>query len=292
MDRSSKGGESRGRKIPLGIPDLDTDLGGGVRPGTTILPIGPVGSGPSEFAHSCAIMHGNWQADSELFDLEYRNFDRPLSRPDEVHYFSVVDRTDRFRGQLEAIADPRWVDVAFENITVHSLADELADLGIVRPTPEGRFEYEAYDGNVVPYKEFLYAFGDKFSESLSDGLVIVDSLSDFLPLMYRYLEPSDIFFAVQTITHSVESSNSILIAPADSSFYNRREQAFVERPFDVVLRSDWFGEGGNRRRMLELSKFPEFWVENPGTERVVYDVSLDRNQFGISDVQKIPPSKW
>jgi archaellum biogenesis ATPase FlaH len=293
MGSSANSRDDQDRTVPLGVPDLDRDLAGGVKPGTTVLPIGPVGSGPAEFAWSCAIMHGNWQTDSELFELEYRNFDQPLHRPDEVHYYSVVDRTDQLRTHLESIANPKWVDVALENITIHSLADELSDLGIVRPTQEGGFEYEAYDsGNVAPYKEFLYAFADQFSESLTNELVIVDSLSDFLPLMYRYLKPSDLFFAVQTITHEVESSDSILIAPANSGFYNRREQAFVERPFEVVLRCDWFGQGGQRRRTLELSKFPEFWVENPGIERVVYDVTLERNQFGISSIEKLPPSKW
>jgi archaellum biogenesis ATPase FlaH len=279
------------RRIPLGIRDLDKDLNGGVRPGATILPIGQVGTGATEFARSCAIMHGNWQADSELFELEYGDFDEPLHRPDGVRYYTVTDSSERLRLQMEEIANVEWVETAFDNITVHSLAEDVADLGPIRVTEEGGFEYGEPETGSDPYQEFLETLGDHLSADLSNELVIIDSITDLLPMMYRYLSPTDIYFTAQTLCHRIESSGSALIAPADVDFLNQRERAFLQRPFDTVLRFKWHGEGGYQRRTIELTKFPEFWIENPTTERIVFDVELDRNRFGISSVEKIPPSK-
>lgn len=280
-------------KIPLGIPDLDKDLNGGVRPGATILPIGPVGTGATEFARSCAIMHGNWQADSELFELEYNSFDQSLTRPKHVRYYSVTDETARLRLQMEALANPDVVETALEHVSVHSFADAVAELGSIRVTPQGGFEYgERKQGVENPYQEFLRIFDDHFATDLSNEVIIVDSLTDFLPMMYRYLSPTDLYFTAQTLCHRIESSDSVLIAPANSEFLIQTEQAFVERPFDTVLRCNWFGEGGQRRRTIEMSEFPEYLIENPGAERVVFDVTLDRDQFGVSSVEKIPPRTW
>jgi len=276
-------------KIPVGIPDLDRDLNGGVSPGATILPIGPMGTGPTEFARSAAIMHGNWQAESELFELEYGDLDPGVTRPANVRYYSVVDSPARLRLQMEELADPEWVETALANITVHSLADAVADLGSIRVTPEGSFAYgEATDDN--PYQAFLRAFGDRLTGDLSNDLVIVDSITDFVPMMHRYLSPTDLFFTAQTLCHRIEASDSVLLSPATAEFLSGQERAFVERPFDTVLRCDWFGEGSRQRRTIELTKFPEYWIENPTAERVVFDVALDRDRFGISTVEKIPPS--
>jgi hypothetical protein len=194
---------------------------------------------------------------------------------------------------MEELADPDVVETALEHISVHSLAEAVADLGSIRVTPEGGFEYgERRQGDETPYKAFLRAFGDHLTTELSNEVVILDSITDFLPMMHRYLSPTDLYFTAQTLCHLIESSDSILVAPANSEFLTRTERAFVERPFDAVLRCNWFGEGGQRRRTIELSKFPEYWIENPGTERVVFDVTLDRDKFGISSVEKIPPRTW
>jgi len=278
------------QKIPIGIPDLDENLNGGVRPGTNILPIGPVGTGAMEFARSCAIMHGAWQAESDLFELEYGDVARTLDRPNGVRYYSLTDDSERLRHQMEALADPQVVETALDHVSVHSFADAVADLGSIRVAADGRFEYgDPGSRGVNPYQAFLRAFGDHLSADLSNEVVILDSITDLVPMMNRYLSATDLYFTAQTVCYHFESSDSILIAPANSDFLTRKERAYIERPFETVLHCDWFGAGGHRRRSIELSKFPEYWTENPETERVVFDVTIDRNQFGISSVEKIPP---
>jgi len=52
---------------------------------------------------------------------------------------------------MEALAEPPVVETALEHVTVHSLADAMADLGTIRITPRGRYVYgERKHGDETP----------------------------------------------------------------------------------------------------------------------------------------------
>jgi hypothetical protein len=131
------------QKIPTGVPSIDNRLRGGVRPGTTILAIGPFGTGYHEFLRTAAIMHGNWQAESGLFDLEYGSVGESVLRPSQVRYISVNDSEKKFRRYVHDLADENVAYPALEQIDVRSLSAEIAELGPIKPSAEGGFEYKS-----------------------------------------------------------------------------------------------------------------------------------------------------
>lgn len=284
--------DTKPRKIPVGIPDLDFQLRGGVPPGTVLLTIGPTGTGVEEFMYSAAVMHGNWQADSDLFELAYDRVEADLHQPNQVHYVSLGGPESQLRQSLDSMAEREWVEHAIDNIAIHDLASPLTELGPVRIRNDGELEYRETGGDVQnPYQGFLRSFGDALVGQLTNSVVFLDQITDLLPLVYKYLDWPDLFFILQTLCYRVAKSNSILIAGANDEFLSRRERALAIRSFNSVLTFDWFGEGGEQRRTIEITKFPEYWRENPAEDRVIFDVEIDRDEFGISSVEKIPPSR-
>jgi archaellum biogenesis ATPase FlaH len=279
-------------KIPLGIPDLDRRLRGGVSPGTSVLAIGPVGTGYNEFVDTAAVMHGNWLDDSGLFDLEYDAHLSAMHRPSAVNYLSLTQTVDRVRADIRRLVEDDWEEPAFNQIRFDSLADSVADLGPVRVDGSGSFAYGQPAGEQSEaYQAFMRQFGNDISAAIDDSVVVIDALSNVIPIIHKYLDWSDTYFVVQTLCHMVATSDSLLLASADADVCSDRERALLKELFDVVLEFGWFGDGIEQRRTLRITKFPEYQQHNPDEGRVVFDVKIDRGYFGVSSVEKIPPSR-
>jgi archaellum biogenesis ATPase FlaH len=276
------------QKIPIGVPSIDNRLRGGVRPGTTILAIGPFGTGYHEFLRTAAIMHGNWQAESGLFDLEYGTVGESVLRPSQVRYITVNDAAKTFRRHIHDLADEDVAYPALDQIDVRSLSAEIADLGPMQPSAEGGFEYRSAEERPSDEYEQIFQRFDDLVDGVPGEVVFVDAISDFLPITAKFLDPIDLYFISQTLCHVAAESNSILIAAADRDLLSQKEAALLRRTFEAVLDFDWFGRGSQQRRMMTVTKFPEFWRETEADEHVTFNLEIDREHFGISKVKKIP----
>jgi archaellum biogenesis ATPase FlaH len=290
MDGQSCAGNHR-PKIPIGVPSFDTRLRGGIRPGTSILAIGPTGAGYHEFLRTAAIMHGNWQAESGLFELEYAEVPEAVRKPSQVRYITINDSQKTFRRHIHDLADDDIAYPALEHIEVSSLAEEMANLGPIKPAGEGGFEYTRKTELSNEYYEQVFRRLDDLIEAKPGEVVFVDSLSDFVPIITKFFEPGDLYFISQTLCYLAARSNSILIAAADANLIRPTRQGLLERSFEAVLDFGWFGDGLQQRRTLTISKFPEFWRETDTEGRVNFDLEIDRDRFGISQVEKIGPMR-
>jgi archaellum biogenesis ATPase FlaH len=282
--------ESRS-KIPLGIPSIDSRLNGGVRPGTTILASGPFGTGYQEFLRTAMMMHGNWQAETDLFELSYSTVPDSVRRPSQIRYISVNDSERRFRRNIHDLADDEIAYPALEHVTFHTLASEVANLGPIKPSEEGGFEYTSEANPSSEEYERVFRRFDDIIEAAPGEVVFVDSISDFLPIADKFLDETDLYFIAQTLCHVVAESNSVLIAGANTEHLTQNQRGLLKRTFEAVLDFGWSGQGGQKRRTMTITKFPEFRRESGTEQRAVFDLRIDRENFGISDVQKIPPSR-
>lgn len=277
-------------KIPIGIPSIDSRLHGGVRPGTTILAMGECGTGYHEFLRTATIMHGNWQAGTELFDLEYGEVDDRVVKPSQVRYVAVTDSEKTFRRNVLDLADRRWAEAALEHVTLSSLAEEVAGLGPLVPSADGNHLEYSREGSTVEAYEAVFERFDDLIEAEPGEVVIVDALSDFLPITAKILDTVDLYFIAQTLCYLTAELDSVLIVAADAGTLSPEQRALLRRTFEAVLDFDWFGSGTQQRRTLTVTEFPEFWREYDAEGRVTFDLNVDRDHFGISRTEKIAAS--
>ncbi|MFW5900191.1 MAG: RAD55 family ATPase [Halodesulfurarchaeum sp.] len=290
MDQPSDANNNR-PKIPIGVPSFDKRLRGGIRPGTSILTIGPTGAGYHEFLRSAAIMHGNWQADSGLFELTYDDVPEAVRQPSEVRYITINDSVNTFRRHIHDLAADEFAYPALEHINVLSLAEEMADLGPIKPGVDSGFEYKSKTDQSTEHYERIFRRFDDLIEAKPGELVFIDSLTDFVPVIWKFFKPGDLYFIAQTLCYLVAKSRGILIAAGDANLITKQRQGLLERSFEAVLDFGWFGEGLQQRRTLTVSKFPEFWRETDTKGRVNFDLEIDRDRFGIFEIEKIPPKR-
>lgn len=281
-------GSTEWPKIPVGIPSVDRQLRGGVRPGTTLLLTGPEGAGQAEFIRTAAVMHGNWQAGSGLFDLEYDGPDERVVKPSQVRYVSMNDSSEQFRRNVHDIANSEWVEPALDNLVHRSLAKEVADLGPIQPSDDERHLAYASDGTWARREyERVFRALDVVIQNEPGEVVLLDAISDFLPITARFLDPVDTYFIAQTLCYLTAATDSVLVAVASTDMLTDREVGMFRRAFEAVLDFDWFGEGTLQSRTMSVTKFPEFWHESDTEGRVTFDLDIDRDHFGISRTQKI-----
>lgn len=290
MDQSSDTTNQRS-KIPIGVPSFDNRLRGGIRPGTSILAIGPTGTGYHEFLRSAAIIHGNWQAESGLFELTYDDMAEAVQQPSQVRYITINDSEKTFRRHIHDLAADEFAYPALEEINCLSIAEKMANLGPIKPEASGGFKYKSKSDQSTDYYEEVFRRFDDLIEAKPGEIVFIDSLTDFVPLMWKFFEPGDLYFIAQTLCYLVARSNSILIAAGDANLISQQRQGLLERPFEAVLDFGWSGEGLQQRRTLTVSKFPEFWRETDSEGRVNFDLEFNRDRFGISEIEKIPPGR-
>lgn len=290
MDNSSNTTNQR-PKIPTGIPSFDSRLKGGIRPGTSMLTIGSTGAGQHEFLRFAAIMHGNWQAESGLFDLTYDEVPEAVRQPSKVRYITINDSENAFRRNIHDLADDEFAYPALEQVNVLSLAEEIANLGPIKPGADGGFEYRSKSDQSTGYYEQVFRRFDDLIQAEPGEMVLIDSITDFIPLIWKFFDLGDFHFIVQTLCHIVAKSDGILIAAGDANIISQQRQGLLERSFEAVLNFGWFGEGLQQRRTLTVSKFPEFWRETDTKGRVNFDLEFNRNKFGISKIEKIPPRR-
>jgi archaellum biogenesis ATPase FlaH len=270
---------------------MDKRLRGGVRPGTTLLAIGPFGTGYREFLRTAAIMHGNWQAGTDLFDLEYGTVPEAVRQPSQVRYISVNDSEKTFRRHVHDLAADDLAYPALEEIKISSLAADMAELGPIKPSADRGFEYRSdHEQGGDDYERVFRRFDDLIAGTPGE-VVFVDSISDFFPVTAKFLDPVDIYFISQTLCHVAAESNSVLIAGADAEVLGQKEAGLLRRAFEAVLDFGWFGQGSLQRRVMTVTKFPEFWRESDADDQVTFDLEIDREHFGISKIKKIPAGR-
>ena len=288
---SSETPESEPVKIPLGVPSLDSRLKGGVRPGTTILASGKPGTGYRAFLWTAAVLHGNWQAGTDLFELAYDEIPGSVRQPAQVRFISVVDSETVVKQHLRDTADDDAAAAAIGALSFRSLSEELAELGVLKPSQNGGFEYTTVaDRSIEAYDRMFNRFDDLI-EAVPGEVIILESLSDFLPVVEPFADTADLFFIAQTLCHVIAESDSILIAGANTEALSKTEEGHLKRPFEGVFDFDWFGEGPRRRPTMSVAKFPEFRREAGTDGRSFFDLTINRDRFGISRTEKIPPSQ-
>lgn len=274
-------------RTPLGVPSLDQYLDGGVRPGTSVLAIGSFGAGYRELLQTAAIMHGNWKADTSLFHSEYGDYAETIRQPERIQYVSFNETTAQLKRTFTDIAHDEWVDEALEAISFAGFGDVISSLGSVTPTSDGTLAYQEGAGELMrDYQEFLREFGDWLFSELTRDVVIIDSFSDLIPVAYKYMDWTDLYFILQTVCSLIRDSDSILIAGADTGLLDEREQTFFKRTFGNVLEFEWIEGESQQKRGMTISNFPQLCCGAAIRNNQLFEVALDRESFGISELER------
>src|SRR6056297_2893423 len=175
-------------RIPFGVSELDSLIGGGSPPGSVVLLAGDAGAGAREFLHTSATFNALAHADPDTFELHYGSVADEASLPEEVHYVSFTASPREIREEIFHTVDDELMDAAMPEIEFEDLSREYFQLS---PIPR-----DWYVGKRRTL-EVLGAFGDYLTENARGSLVLVDALTDLMALPDEQVDTSEVTMLLQ-----------------------------------------------------------------------------------------------
>jgi KaiC/GvpD/RAD55 family RecA-like ATPase len=273
--------------IPFGIRRLDSLIGGGAPPGSTVLLVGEPGAGAREFLYTCAAMNGVAKADADLFDLHYGDLHGDAALPPEIHYLSFTDSGDFIRSEMAETMDGDIVETAVPEITFHDLSPEFFQLS---PVPREWYLGETQtvsDLGSRRREDVLGALGTQLTENAPGNLVLVDSVTDLLSGIAEDVDWTDVAMVVKGLTKVAHRWGSLVVLLVNRETLTSRQLGHFVDAVSGSLYFEWESGGSKRARTLFVRQFRGVLSRLESENIVRFETEIHDAGFDVSDVRKI-----
>jgi archaellum biogenesis ATPase FlaH len=275
-------------RIPFGIRQLDTTIGGGAPAGSVVLLSGEAGAGAREFIYTAALLNGLIETDPDLFDLYYGDLEDGAVAPPEVHYVSFTSKPRQLRSEMELLMDDEIMNAAADSVAFHDLSTEYFRLS---PVPRDWYADRTVSiktlgrsGNGESVPESL---GNTLSEHAPGNLVILDSVGDLIGGSADELDWADVPILLKGISRAAfEWGGLVLVHLNRESLDDRRHGQLVDAT-DGTLLFEWESGGSTRDRTMVVKQFRGVLSRIEAENIVQFETEIGDAGFDISDVRKI-----
>ncbi len=282
-------------RVPLGVPDLDIRLGGGVLPGYSVLSMGGIGTGYREFIFTAAAVHGSHQLGSIIPDsVDVYQQSSAHRWPDDVCYLSLTQTEAQFKRELLHVIESSWAEIALDGLTFHSVVDEFLSLSTIAQLTQT----EPGDGPLATpvdpeisdadYRQFLRTIGDMLLDRPEHSFIIIDGMTELLSALTKTFDWQEMFFVLAALRKTIVERNTVLLTPVERSLLTGREYSVLVNSFDGVLEFRWDRANHTRRRLMTMQKFRELLATAGEDELAQFELDLEWGGVGIKKIRKIP----
>ena len=275
-------------RIPFGIQQLDTTIGGGAPPGSVVLLSGEAGAGAREFVYTAALMNALNRTDPDLFELYYGNLSEGVTAPPEVHYLSFTAQKRQFRSEMSLAMDTEIVDSAVDGVTFHDLSPEYFRLS---PVPEEWYSDRTTRitdlGNRQERNTVSEVFGDTLTDHAPKNLVIIDSVADLIDAPTDDLGFEDIPVILKGVSRAAFKWGGMVLVHVNRESLNDRQHGQLVDAADGTLLFEWESGGSTRDRTMVVKQFRGVLSRIEAENIVRFETEIGDSGFDISDVRKI-----
>jgi len=277
-------------RLPFGIRQLDTTIGGGAPPGSVVLLAGEGGAGSREFMHTSALMNALANVDEERHDLYYGDLASGARSPGEVHYISFTESERQFREEVAMTMESEIVDAGGGGITFHDLSEQYFHQS---PVPRNWYAEQTADITELRARherdDILGELGEILNRNASGNLFIIDSLTDLISTAGRDqdLDWSDIAFLVKGLQKGADAWNGLVLVHLNSETVTPTEYGQLVDGVNGTLEFEWASGGSTRARTLVVKQFRGVLSGIEEENIVQFETEVGEGGFDISDVRKI-----
>jgi len=275
-------------RIPFGIRQLDTIIGGGAPRGSVVLLSGEAGAGSREFLYTSAVINALGHADDELHDLYYGDIASEADLPGEVHYVSFTGDEDQLDRELHRTMDDEIVETAFPRVDFEDMSESYFHTSSVP-----RDWYAGQTGHIRDMagrhdREGLFArIGDYFNANAQGNLIVIDSLSDLISALGEERDWSDIVYLVKGLQKAAYAWNGIILAHVNHETVTEQEHGQLIDAANGTMVFTWESGGSERARTMVVRKFRGVLSRIEDENIVRFETEIGDAGFDISDVRKI-----
>jgi archaellum biogenesis ATPase FlaH len=275
-------------RIPFGVTELDSLIGGGSPPGSVVLLAGDAGAGAREFLHTSATFNALAYADPDTFDLHYGSIAPEASLPDEVHYVSFTASPREIREEIFHTVDEDLMDAAMPEIEFEDLSREYFQLS---PIPRDWYVGERRTlkdlGSAQDRRDVLEAFGDYMTANARGSLVVVDALTDLLALPDEQVDMSEATMLLQGLKKASQSWGGLVLVLVNQESLTDTQMGTLMSAADGTLSFEWESGGNERDRTMYVREFRGVLSRIEAEDIIRFETEIHDAGFDISNVRKI-----
>ncbi len=275
-------------RIPFGVSQFDSLIGGGSPPGSVVLLAGDAGAGAREFAYTSATINALGHADTDQFELHYGSVDSRAAIPDEIHYVSFTANASEIYHEVTHTIDETLASPASEAISFEDLSSEYFQLS---PIPHDWYIEKRRTitdlGNSHDRRDVLEALGEYLSENAPGNLVVIDSLTDLCSLPDDQVNWNQMVMLVKGMKKASQAwGGLILVLVAQESLTDRQMGALMSAT-DGTISFEWERGGNERARTMFVREYRGVLSRIEEESIVRFETDIQSDGFDISNVRKI-----
>jgi len=277
-------------RIPFGIRQLDTTIGGGAPPGSVVLLSGEAGAGAREFMYTSPMITGLAMADPDLFDLYYGDLPTEAELPEEVHYVSLTADESQFRDEAGRAFDDEIVDAGMEAIEYHDLSTTYFH---VSPVPRAWYAERAPSIKDIRTRDdregLLTVLGDLLNEHAAGNLVVIDSLGDVVSAIgdRAEIEWADVAYLLKGLQKAAHEWDGLILAHVNFETLSDTRHGQLVDAATGTLKFEWASGGSTLARTMVVKQFRGVLSQLESENIVRFETEFTDAGFDISDVRKI-----
>jgi len=277
-------------RIPFGVRQLDTTIGGGAPAGSVVLVAGEGGAGAREFLYTSVMLNALARTDEDLHSLYYGDLAAGADPPGEVHYISFTAGEAVFADEVRTTMETEIVDSAVDGMQYHDLSEQYFHQS---PVPRDWYAEETADIKDLRARQerddILGELGTRMTEHASGNLVVIDSLSDLISTTGRDqdLDWSDVAFLVKGLQKGADKWNGVILVHLNQETVSSMEYGQLVDGVDGTLEFNWASGGSTRARTLVVKQFRGVLSGIDDENIVQFETEIGDGGLDISDVRKI-----
>lgn len=275
-------------RMPFGVAQLDSVLGGGAPEGNAVLIAGESGAGAREFVYTSAAMNTLASADPDLFDLYYGELADDAVVPEEVHYISFTAGDDYVERELR-----------------YTMADDIVD-SVAGPTHFVDFAPEYFQLSSIPREWYigetsslgdlstgnnrdgvLTVLGEYLTEHAPGNLVVIDSITDLIGAGSGEITWEDVAMLVRGLGKAAHSWRGLLLVLANTDTIEEHQLGQLVDASGGTFEFNWETGGSKRARTMVVREFRGVLSQLERENIVRFETEIHDGGLDITDVRKI-----
>jgi len=261
------------RKVPTGIADLDSIVGGGFPEGCLVLLLGDIGAGTQEYVYTAASKIAIVRKNPELRHYFLGPACDASVLPDRICYVTFSRSREAILQEVGASFNAEFF-YAFRDLTVFRdfSASYFRNSAIPSTWTQQENPFEARSENVL---EGLVSFLD---ENARGAMVVVDSLTDLVET--EAVEMRDLVTTVKGLQRATKEWGGITYLLLTRGILDKRFEQMVVDSVDGCLTFEWrtYARSSNRQRYMYLEKFTSVLPHLPRDKIARFPTMVTSNQ--------------
>ncbi len=266
------------QRIPTGVADFDSIIGGGLPAGSVVLLLGDVGGGGHEFALTSAAKIGIVKEFPETRSFMLGHAGKAGILPEKLNYITFSRSKDDILREVKLSFNRDFFESLSSGLTFKDFSKGYFMRTVVPTSWTGSEDGDLF--SEVKVDNVLESLVNFLDSNAPNSLVIIDSLTDLI--VSEAIKFEDVVSLLKGIQRMAKKWEAVFYIILTDEILDKRRQQIVIDSVDGVLKFEWakYHHTSKRQRYLYVEKFTSV-LAHLDQERIARFATIITSQSGF-----------